>query len=59
MQRGQFISPLNCHWALCFLLQKLLSIQAHSGGEAIAAMISYQYAQVPRPLNTENNPNTL
>lgn len=56
MPRGQINSHLNCHRAL-FLLQTLFSIHAHSVG-AISVMISYQHAEVPRPLNTENNQNT-
>lgn len=58
MQRGQINSHLNCHRALLFTSpKKQFSIHAHSV-RAISVMISYQHAQVPRPLNTENNPDT-
>lgn len=55
MQRGQIVIQTG-KGLFFFLLQKLFFIHAHSVGAI--SVISYQHAQVPRPLNTENNPNT-
>lgn len=62
MRRGQINSHLNCQRARPFFFfflssEVCFSIHAHSAG-AISVMIPYQHAQVPRPLNAQNNPNT-